>query len=424
MIDTKDALLAGLAGALGLERPASAAAWDGRMRAGLDPEVYAEFLEYRMGCSAGPGPGAPATFYELSGRHPALALLLLEGRLGYHEAALPPVAEAVAAGPHRIVADLGCNAGLTTLYLARRFPDASVVGIDRSAGLVEVARDLKRRAGVTNAEFVSGDYVLHDFGRPFDAAVSLQSMPAYFMPFAPSERPESYRRGRRLDALAADPVLPHRRVGERLAAVRRILGGGGRAVLQERVREVPRVLLFARLAAAAGLSPVSMRWLSWESANEVTPGRHSGPLLVAEARTPPAEFVEDRVLDLLYPPAGALPEAPAPGSGQVAVVTGALAQQTYHALAPTGRTLCVRAAMRDGRLRHVHLGLVEGVAAYSYSCDTHDSRELRLADVRQARQVFAAAAQAIAQGVRSGEVVELEPGVDQLAAAISSLGIS
>src|SRR5262249_38101209 len=154
-------------------------------------------------------------------------------RLGYYEAVLPAVAEAVSAGPHRAVADLGCNAGLTTLYLARRFPDALVVGIDRCSGLVDVARDLQDRAGGPNADFLCGDYRPHDFARAFAGAVPPQSMPAYSLPFAPSERPESYRRGSRLDALATDPVLPHRRVGERLAAVRRIIVSGGRAVLQE-----------------------------------------------------------------------------------------------------------------------------------------------------------------------------------------------
>lgn len=420
MTGGRDALFDELVAATGLGRSCGPAAFGEALRGRLRDDGHAEFLEWRMGYPLGPVPDAAGAFDDFAGDRAELAVLMLEGRLGYHAGVLPAVAEAVDAGPHAAVLVLGCNCGLPALYLARRFPKSRIVGIDRCAGLVGVARALRDRAGVPNAEFLCGEYAEQRFGRPFDVAVSLRALPAYFLSFVESRQPDSYRRGRTLDVLASDPVLPHRRVRECLEAVRRLLSEGGRAVMQERLADLSRVLFFSRLAAAAGLRTDHLQQVEWETDAGADAVRHAGPLIVAEARTPPAAFGEDQVIDLLYPPAELLPGAPAPGSGRVAVLTGSLAQQAYLAL-PAGRRLCVKAVLRDGRRRHVHLGLVEDVAAFTYACDTRDRRELRLADVRQASYFFAAAAQEIARSVCSGEAVALEPVVDGLGEAIDAL---
>ncbi len=417
-----DADLASLVSALGLHAPAGVEEWEDRLRGRLDAEVYAAYLEFRYGYAREPGPDANAAFYEFVGGHPELALLMQEGRLGYHFAVLPAVAEALGRGPHGTIADLGCNGGLTTLYLARRFPASRVVGIDRCAGLVERARELRERAGVPNAEFVHSDYTRPDFEGPFDAVVSLQSMPAYFLPTIPSETPESYRRGASLLDVADDPVLPSRRVAWALAGVRRLAAAEGRVVLHERLGDVSRVLLFSLFAARAGLRIQQMRPVSWEAPAEMEPGRRTCPLVVAEAQAGPAAFEEDAVIALCQPrPARAeLPAPPAPGSNSAIVLSGPLAQHYYDSLPAPRRDVCVRAVLADGRQRHFHLG-VAGTLVYSYACDTWDGRALKVAGLHLARSLLGPEAEAIVRAVRSGEVAAIDPKPESLAGLLQAL---
>ena len=55
------------------------------------------------------------------------------------------------ASPQRVV-DLGCGSGLSTLALARRFPEAEIVGMDRSAAMLEAAR-----GRIPGGQFLPGD---------------------------------------------------------------------------------------------------------------------------------------------------------------------------------------------------------------------------------------------------------------------------
>jgi SAM-dependent methyltransferase len=403
---------------VGLEWPAGLAGWEERLREVLEPELYAQYMEARMGF--GTGPDGPAWF-DFVGKHHALALLLQEGRLGYHKAALPAVAEAVAAGPHGSIADLGCGCGLGTLYLARRFPGSRVVGVERSPGLAGLAAALKGRAGVANAEFVCGDYTGAGVlaGR-FDVAVTMLAMPAFLLPYLPSERPESYRRGEALRAAAADPLRPHRQVRRCLDAARLLLAPGGRAVTNERGGDASRVLLFACLANEARLGLRGARALSWESPIEARPGRHLAPLAVFEALPATAPFDEDAALGLFLPPPGSLPAPSGLGPGRVAAVSGPLAAQAFQDLGLAGPPPVARAAGHDGRRAHLHLGTSGGIA-YAYTCDTHDGRELKLAAAGTAGQLFHAATEPLLQAANARQLASLDPPPERFPALLRSL---
>jgi 2-polyprenyl-3-methyl-5-hydroxy-6-metoxy-1,4-benzoquinol methylase len=54
--------------------------------------------------------------------------------------------------PRRIL-DAGCGRGELTLYLARRFPDAEIVGVDADARELELAKQMQRAAGIENVAF-------------------------------------------------------------------------------------------------------------------------------------------------------------------------------------------------------------------------------------------------------------------------------
>jgi SAM-dependent methyltransferase len=73
--------------------------------------------------------------------------------------------------PGRVVLDVGCGSGATTLAAAATAERA--VGVDLSRPLVELARRRARAAKVANAEFVIADAQTHDFAAgTFDALIS------------------------------------------------------------------------------------------------------------------------------------------------------------------------------------------------------------------------------------------------------------
>jgi SAM-dependent methyltransferase len=71
------------------------------------------------------------------------------------------------------VLDVGCGCGSTTLELARRVaPGGSVLGIDISTVMLEVARREAERAGETSVRFENADAQTHRFGADFDVLFS------------------------------------------------------------------------------------------------------------------------------------------------------------------------------------------------------------------------------------------------------------
>lgn len=73
---------------------------------------------------------------------------------------------------HRVL-DIGCGTGQVTLLAARRAAEGHVVGIDRSAPMLAVARADAAAQGLANARFDQGDAQVHPFpDAGFDVAIS------------------------------------------------------------------------------------------------------------------------------------------------------------------------------------------------------------------------------------------------------------
>lgn len=70
------------------------------------------------------------------------------------------------------VLDLGCGGGVAACFLAERHPGARVVGVDSSRVAISTARDLARRLGLTNVEFLVVDVDGLDLRDQFDLVVS------------------------------------------------------------------------------------------------------------------------------------------------------------------------------------------------------------------------------------------------------------
>jgi SAM-dependent methyltransferase len=93
-----------------------------------------------------------------------------ERLLGVFDATL---VEAGAVGADDRCLDVGCGTGATTRALAARAVNGSVLGLDLSGPMLEVASKAAQRAGIRNVEFVQGDAQVHPFDpASFDVAVS------------------------------------------------------------------------------------------------------------------------------------------------------------------------------------------------------------------------------------------------------------
>jgi hypothetical protein len=77
--------------------------------------------------------------------------------------------------------------------------------------------------------------------------------------------------------------------------------------------------------------------------------------------------------------------------------------------------------MRDGRPRHLHLGRGRGQAAYSYACDTHDGRELKVAHAGLAAWLFAAEVDALRRESAAGQFAALDPPAERLPELLRAL---
>ncbi len=70
---------------------------------------------------------------------------------------------AINVGPDDHVLDIGCGAGLTTREAAQGAVFGSAVGVDISAQMVAVARQLSQQQGLHNVHFEQGDAQVHPF---------------------------------------------------------------------------------------------------------------------------------------------------------------------------------------------------------------------------------------------------------------------
>lgn len=76
-------------------------------------------------------------------------------------------------GRSRIL-EVGCDCGIIACFLAKRFPEARITGLDRCEESVAAAQELAARLRLTNAEFLTGTPETLSPG--FDAVVTLRTM--------------------------------------------------------------------------------------------------------------------------------------------------------------------------------------------------------------------------------------------------------
>jgi tRNA (cmo5U34)-methyltransferase len=75
---------------------------------------------------------------------------------------------------HPRILDIGAGTGLLSALLLQRYPDASLVALDISEQMLNVAK--KRFAGNPNVRYITGDYVTTDLGGRYDLICSALSI--------------------------------------------------------------------------------------------------------------------------------------------------------------------------------------------------------------------------------------------------------
>jgi 2-polyprenyl-3-methyl-5-hydroxy-6-metoxy-1,4-benzoquinol methylase len=73
------------------------------------------------------------------------------------------------------ILDAGCGSGIFSFELAKRHPEAQVLGIELEPELVDRANEMARRTGLANCQFEQGDVTKLEFDGVFDLVVSVDN---------------------------------------------------------------------------------------------------------------------------------------------------------------------------------------------------------------------------------------------------------
>ncbi len=74
------------------------------------------------------------------------------------------------------ILDIGCDNGIMTCFLARLFPDAQIIAIDRSANAIKVASEFAKKMDVKNISFICSDIKNLKLNQKFETVFSMRTM--------------------------------------------------------------------------------------------------------------------------------------------------------------------------------------------------------------------------------------------------------
>jgi SAM-dependent methyltransferase len=193
----------------------------------------------------------------------------------------------------RTVLDFGCGPGILTTFYARRFPDRTFVGVDRSASSVAAARDRASALRLGNVRFECLDVEQNPVAGSYDLIVATHSLvQAELDPGLPSLNWRAFERAR--DGALQSEFERRTGLAARLDALCSALASGGRLIAFEKTRPLARRVPFQRALSARGFRLLE-------------PPRPIRYLLVEEVAEDGPSYV------LGWPPGG--PGAGAPGAG-------------------------------------------------------------------------------------------------------------
>jgi SAM-dependent methyltransferase len=318
-------------------------------------------------------------FYDLAARPTTIPVLFSQRYEYYEEVGLRTHSHF---GGAKNVLDFGCGPGILTTFYARCFPDANLVGIDRSAVSIAVAQRKAEELGLRNLRFICLDVETEPFAGVFDLVLATHALlQAEQDPGIPSESWRTFDRG---DDLSLQLAFEQRTgLANRLDRLSRLLDTSGRMIVNEKTRQLARRVPFQRALAARGLQLAQPAVpIQYRSIEEVV---KDGPFYVLTKGTQATVAwdelpeVDDGTLfnlhDMLETSIG--PDRPLYENH------GPSAQVAWEELAERTVTQEVTREEPDGRQVHVELGSVDEMR-YLYCANTFDQRQLVLMEEARA----------------------------------------
>ncbi|MER3422977.1 MAG: hypothetical protein C4293_06815, partial [Nitrospiraceae bacterium] len=247
-----------------------------------------QLVEHKRDSNA--GARAEIAFYDFSAS-PQILPILYSQRYDYYLAVGPLAAERIRGA--RSVLDFGCGPGILTSFYARQFPDASFIGIDRSAASIRSAQERAEALGLKNIRFEWIDAEQTSLSGTYDLIICTHALlQSESDPGLPSA---DWRTFERLKDDCAQAAFEQRTgLGVRLDQLCGVLAPDGRMMLFEKTRQLARRAPFQRALAARGLTlletPLPIRYLVVEEITDDGPfyvlARGSSGLAPQEDRLP------------------------------------------------------------------------------------------------------------------------------------------
>lgn len=323
--------------------------------------------------------GDETAFYDLCAV-PHILPALYSQRYDYYLAVGPLIAARLADAA--TILDFGCGPGILTTYYARRYPQARVVGLDRSHASLAVA---KRKADAFNLHNVRFEYADLDAGPhsgTYDCIVATHALVQSEQdPGLPSRSWRTFERAQNTHAQSA--FERRTGLGPRLTRLVDAMAPTGRLIVFEKTRQLARRIPVQRALAMRGLQlvepPQPVRYSLVEEVSD------DGPLFVLRR----GEGVGSAWDEQPEPDAGH-PFDPARGQSSTSDPDVPVyenhwpsAQRAWEQLHDKSVTREETAEESDGRQLHVEMGTAEGLR-YLYCANTFDQRQLVIVEAARA----------------------------------------
>lgn len=318
-------------------------------------------------------------FYDLAA-HPTIFPVLYSQRYEYYEAiGLRTIAYL---GQAQDILDFGCGLGILTTFYARRFPDANLVGIDRSAGSIAIAQRKAKELGLRNLRFICLDVEREPLSGSFDLVLTTHALlQAEQDPGMPSE---SWRTFDRRDDPSQQMAFEQRTgLAIRLDRLCQVLRSQGCMIVSEKTRQLARRVPFQRALASRGLQLVQPAVpIQYRSIEEVV---EDGPFYVLSngTRAPVAWDELPELDDGTLVNLNAMLANSIDSNEPLYENHGPSAQVAWEELTERTVTHELTREEQDGRQVHVELGLVDETH-YLYCANTFDQRQLVLMEEARA----------------------------------------
>jgi tRNA G46 methylase TrmB len=324
-------------------------------------------------------PEDEAAFYDVSAAACILPVLYSQ-RYDYYAAIGPLVAARLADAA--TILDFGCGPGILTTYYARRYPHASVIGLDRSRASLAAAQRHAKACHLDNVRFEYADLDVSAYTGSYDCIVATHAL------FQSEQEPglpsRSWRTFARFQDAAGQSAFERRTgVGPRLDRLVAVLNPAGRMLVFEKTRQLARRIPFQRALAARGLhlgeQPQPVRYSLVEEVSDDGPffvlRRGQGRDVAWNEQPEPDEGLPFDPADVQSKPSA--PDVPLYENHWPS------AQRAWEQLA--GKTVIREdtAEESDGRQLHVELGTANGLR-YLYCANTFDQRQLVLVEPARA----------------------------------------